>query len=1046
MKICRSKRGENERENQEASRGRAIRTAKSKDSHHTISMTFFFPFLASLVPRRMPHEHLPPPLDSLAARYMLLEGVESANFYLAVACALATCLAFVQLKAFARPPPVPLKRLPRRPTLSVMFKPDDITSREAVMLAGKSGTTENATGTADTSTAAAATAATSAASSAARRSLSWKPRIGAVSSLFGGRRKKKLKTDDDLRSAPPDLPSSRAAFRPDDFAPLVEDVVEGDEDDDDDLLLDDEEDIIIDDDGSGGAAASAADEIPFMPSMDLPDSFAPLLSSSQVEVLTDKLTADLIHAVQCEGGVRMRPGRHEVPLDKDSSRPQLVLDVPKAGCRISAVALVGSDGFSSEEDLDVSRPTTSRSTPMVKNAGVVFDPPLPLSNVAPTLIHFPTLFEDVVLHKTLRRIQIVRMFMDFIVSISSLIERCLWIIESKCQIHLAKIRVVPLYKGHHATDGSGADAVDSKSPEWRLSLSFSGHLLMFGWIPFPFINVTLPTFIIPQPHALLTNLLSKQPLASARIRRENIAERRIALAIIGTAETWSSKVSVVTTPPAVAVDLFLAGGVSCAVECELGRDPHAGRSRGGAGAPTHRDTPPSHHKQPVSVSKQGVGPVVGAMIGTPTADGDNSLSSWTTNPEHHSESAAFRSGGVAGAPPVFDANELVPWKIELSVKGSVSHEKMSVHILKFAAEHEGVENGVKVASRFATRGSFAIWKYQLGEVATSSTAFEQPSPLKRRVPSFNHRKSDSFGRSCLATLGTDTPSVAAVLLFPEDVESFHRDLRMLQYDYAFDVFEDSSLDAVTVTVAATHPMLKGGTLITAIIDSIYAYGSVAARDDAVLDPEERKRKRNVLRHLPAIDCTLGVNNVFIPPESYSYSDDGQTLFVPEASGGRMMVRLLGGIVDMEESSLGSNVAPSDVVSEGVKLVADFTVPSLILRTEGKMKEFPELDVSQGVKLRTYLSGITNGSIRAHLRPQQVTTPLSSTGRNIFNPLEAYEIDFANSMLSVKVKEYNISLGHRRVVFPSESTVVVKIVESVVDMVFEGKCAYRRFSF
>ena len=250
---------------------------------------------------------------------------------------------------------------------------------------------------------------------------------------------------------------------------------------------------------------------------DLPDSFAPLLSSSYMTVLTQQLTGDLIHAVQIEGGIRLRTGRHEVPLDKDTSRPQFVLDVSEHsnGCRISAVAVIGSDGLSIEHDMDVHRPTTSRSRPMVKHAGLVFDPPLPLSNVAPTLIHFPTLFEDRNMIPTLRSIQFVRYIVDFIVSISSFLEKCLWILESVCQIHLSKVRITPIYKGQHKNHKNIANTTTTnettttmKSPNWRLQLAFSGHVLIFGWIPIPFISVVLPSFIIPQPHALLDYLLS----------------------------------------------------------------------------------------------------------------------------------------------------------------------------------------------------------------------------------------------------------------------------------------------------------------------------------------------------------------------------------------------------------------------------------------------------------------------------------------------------------------------------------------------------------
>ena len=257
--------------------------------------------------------------------------------------------------------------------------------------------------------------------------------------------------------------------------------------------------------GEGAGSKYAEPEPSFVHMQDLPDSFAPLLSSSHMEFLSQTLTADLIHAVQVEAGVRLRPGRHEIPLDKDRSRPQLLLDVPVTGCRLSAVAVVGSDNMSNDEDMDVTKPTQARSKPMVKHAGLVLDPPLPLSNVAPTLIHFPTLFEDLHMIPTLRSMQLFRYIVDFVVSISSFIEKCLWIIESQLQIHLSKVRITPIYKGRAAkTTPEGGP-----SPEWRLQLAFSGHVLLFKVLPIPFISVTLPTFIIPQPHALLDYLISK---------------------------------------------------------------------------------------------------------------------------------------------------------------------------------------------------------------------------------------------------------------------------------------------------------------------------------------------------------------------------------------------------------------------------------------------------------------------------------------------------------------------------------------------------------
>ena len=241
-------------------------------------------------------------------------------------------------------------------------------------------------------------------------------------------------------------------------------------------------------------------------------------------------------------------------------------------------------------------------------------------------------------------------------------------------------------------------------------------------------------------------------------------------------------------------------------------------------------------------------------------------------------------------------------------------------------------------------------------------------------------------------------------------------------------------------------------MVTTILESIYAFGSVTARENASLDPIERRRKRNILRHLPAIDFSFGVQNGYIPPESQSYTDDAQTKSLPEMDGARLRVRLLGGIEkdddDLEDVSLEISIdeMPYDdtdttletPVKEGIKVFADFGVSNIVLNSEPSVKEFPELDVFEGTKLRAYSSGTLGGHVQCHLRPQLQPLVRSSAGPNLFNPLEAYEIDFSGSNLSARIRESTTSLGHRRIIIPAETTIKVEVVESVVDMTMEGK--------
>jgi hypothetical protein len=529
----------------------------------------------------------------------------------------------------------------------------------------------------------------------------------------------------------------------------------------------------------------------------------------------------------------------------------------------------------------------------------------------------------------------------------------------------------------------------------------------------------------------------RQPLASARLRRENIAEEKIALAILNTVETWNTELKIVATPPAVAVDVTLPGGVSIAVEMGLWRDHQAGRDRESDAIfqqrkPPEAGTGNNDYRQ-------------GGHDSSPVDDvaSANSMSSWTTKNDAQSKQRNSKSMAL------FDANYLVPWMLELSAKGGISHEKMSVHILKLAATHDGTASGIlpmQRSSQVSVRGSFAIWKLRARGMSLDTDSKAQHPITTHASPIPRHRRNRSTGRVKTSVghpeLETeDSPSVAAIFLFPDETSAFHNELRMLQYDYVFDVSEDSKLDAVTLSIGATHPMLNGGTMITTILDSIYAFGSTAAREDSVLDPVERRRKRNILRHLPAINFTFGIQNIFIPTESESYSDDGQSLFLPEIGGGRMMIRFLGGMDESDELSVGSAGSVVEAVSDGIKLVADFEIPSLVMNVDSLVKEFPELDIREGVKLQTFVSGLIGGSVKAHLRPQKLSLVASTIGPNVFNPLEAYEIDFSRSSLSVKLKEFWSTLGHRRIMFPAETTLYINVLESVVDMGFEGttKC-------
>ena len=101
-------------------------------------------------------------------------------------------------------------------------------------------------------------------------------------------------------------------------------------------------------------------------------------------------------------------------------------------------------------------------------------------------------------------------------------------------------------------------------------------------------------------------------------------------------------------------------------------------------------------------------------------------------------------------------------------------------------------------------------------------------------------------------------------------------------------------------------------------------------------------------------------------------------------------------------------------------------------------KIPELDIFDEQKLESLLSGSINGRISCHLRTQDVSNQvMGSLGKNTFNPLEAYEVDFSGSSVALKLKEGNSTLGHRRIILPAESSFGLVIQHSVVDMALDG---------
>ena len=904
-------------------------------------------------------------------------------------------LLFVQLSAFTKPPAVPLKSLPRRPALQILFKPDDDPQHQR--------------------------------EHQEQQRQQQQQHQQALSSKEGF-----TTTGSAISISSSTLPSTR--------------VIPS---------------------STSRISTNSHNDL-------LPDSFAPLLSSSQTELIWNQLTPDLLHGLQVRASVSFKEGTYVIPLQRPGPpRPQLTLS-NSSGCALSCRLDVGSgNGFSLDDDLNVQKSTTDRSWTMVKHGELNLSPAMALSNVAPTLLHLPTLFEDTstkwltalmrfpnendnpddaATHTDasyLRKSKHAGIFAFFIVkyiafarllvmSLSSLIERLLWWIESKCQVHLSKVRILPKYR-HVVAESLFENSDDELSNCWRLQLSFSGYVMLWNWIPIPFINISLPTFIIPAPHAFLTYLLSPQPLASATMRHENIPHEDIAMALMDICESWNLDLQAAATPPALSVDVTLPGGMTVAVETMLGKD------LGSQPAATTTPTTPAQMK-------------ADDMPFVHHYDG-HSVSTWGDDPSAP-VAAAMSFGEARGASlpnsAFFDANRVVPWLLEASLQGTLDRDRVSLNISNVTASHSMPDKmgNVQKSCHLSLSGSCVIQRADPA-VLQSDAALYYPELENSRV-------SSSPNLSNIKMIPhRDKPSVAATLAFPDLVAASSKAERLkqlLQYEYSFDIPETTNLDSVSVSVGVTHPMLKGATLVTTVLESVYAFGTLTSRKgSSILNPFAPTRKRNLLRHIPSTDFTVGILNAYIPQQISSYIDDGNSIILPEMRGGKITVRALGGI---------------STQLQGIKFIADFGIGLFGLKSETKVNEFPELEIYDGVKLLSSSSGQCQGRIIVHLRPHSVFGEQDGAHYHTFhhqnntedhineydhhtydqfiyhhqkislmdrhNLLDSYEIGFSGSYVSLKLKEMVSTLGHRRLIIPSESTIQIKVIESVVNMAFEGK--------
>jgi hypothetical protein len=247
----------------------------------------------------------------------------------------------------------------------------------------------------------------------------------------------------------------------------------------------------------------------------VPGDFSPLAAPRKISLSFEELSPSLVRSLQADLAVDLKPGRFLLPLFREEHLP---VDVPdRCGCIVH---------------IEVTRPDSPENLEtLVTGAEAVFDPPIHLGNILVILLRLQQHFADV---DVTRVVDAVRTMVQGSTAlkdmgffgravISRLVDEAVLFLESAgrwppdgdryrellgetarkaASVSLSRITARPVNRRGRA----------------ELELRFTGSWRFFDKWEVPFHEVSVPSAILPAPHAELVGLLSEQPLASARIR------------------------------------------------------------------------------------------------------------------------------------------------------------------------------------------------------------------------------------------------------------------------------------------------------------------------------------------------------------------------------------------------------------------------------------------------------------------------------------------------------------------------------------------------
>ncbi len=280
----------------------------------------------------------------------------------------------------------------------------------------------------------------------------------------------------------------------------------------------------------------------------MPDEYAPIRLPDTADLEIEGAGPELIDQLKVDFRVELRPGHHDLPVTR---REPLRVDV--------------AEGCTARGWLCAKRPAGQPDAPAEVTGGeLVFEPPVELSNVAPTLARLPTLFTDRAMTEVRDRAERSSAGRAAVSLLGDALRRARNTIETVLEEHPDTRRTVErlVDRARAGADEIGhirlAHVTFRPGRHGELELRFSGENRPFSQVPIPFAEVRLSRLILPSPRLSLAGLLSGDPLETARLHWDKIPQRELATALAGALSEASATVALEAETPEIELETELA--------------------------------------------------------------------------------------------------------------------------------------------------------------------------------------------------------------------------------------------------------------------------------------------------------------------------------------------------------------------------------------------------------------------------------------------------------------------------------------------------------